>query len=185
VNPADLLNGTSAPIQDFIILSGEVSPGTCEIVNAGSPRTWDKQKGWGYSGATLVYTGDDLSDFDVIVTLWEKGGQQWADWYKFAKILEKPPTGVRAKALEIVHPVLNRPPLKITQVVIRDVGQPVQSKTGLWTIRISMTAYRGALPALGRPNGNIPRASTGIDPFESDPQIQALIAKQAALGGAL
>lgn len=174
----------SAPLADVILLDGVPSPGVATIVGAGSPRTWDKKKGWGYSGATLVYTGADLSDFDVILTIWQKTGLQWAQWEAFALVLDLAPVGVLAKSKSIVHPVLNRAPLSITSVVIRDVGQWEQSKTGLWTCRIGMTAYRAPMPALGKPNGTIP-ASGAIAPFAADPEIEALMKQQAALGGIL
>lgn len=182
-SPLDLLNSGTPPIQDFILLNGEKSPGVCTVTGAGSPRTYDKQKGWGFSGATLIYTGDDLSDFDVLIALWEKS--HWGEWNKFARLLEKAPTGIRPKALDIVHPQLNRSPLKITQVVIRDVTQFDQSKTGLWTCRIPFTSWRAPKKALGKPDGTIPKAGTGILDFSGDPQIAELMKKQAALGGAL
>lgn len=183
MNPAELLNAGTPPIQDFILLAGQKSPGRATVTSAGSPRTWDKQKGWGFSGATLIYTGDDLPDFDVVVDLWDQS--HWTQWNSFARVLEKSPTGIKPKALEIIHPLLNRAPLKITQVVIRDVTQFEQSAKGLWTCRIQLTAFRAPKAALGKPNGSIPRAGTGILDFSSDPQIAALMTKQAALGGAL
>lgn len=183
MNPLDLMNATTPPAQDFIVLGGEKSPGRATPVGAGSPRKWDKQGGYGISGATLLFTGDDLSEFDVIIDLWEL--EHWIAWAKFARVLEKSPIGTRPKALEIIHPLLNRAPLKITQVVIRDVTQFERSPKGMWTCRIMLTTYRAPLPALGKPDGTIPRASAPIDPFGSDPVIKDLVAKQAALGGAL
>jgi len=183
VNPLDLLNSGTPPTQDFIVLGGKVSPGLATVTGAGSPRTWDKQKGWGFSGASLIYTGDDLSDFDVVIELWELS--HWAQWASFARLLEKSPTGVRPKALEIVHPLLNRAPIKITQVVIRDVTQFEQVRPGRWAARVMFTAFRAPKPALGKPNGTIPNASNPISDFSDDPQIAALMRRQASLGGAL
>lgn len=182
--PLELLNASTPPTQDFIILNGRRSPGRATIVNAGSPRTWDKQKGWGFTGATLIYTGDDLSDFDVIIDIWETP-RHWIEWNAFAGLLEKRSTGLGAKFYDISHPLLYRAPLRINQVAIRDVTQWEQSPKGLWTCRILMTAWNAPKPALGKPNGTIPAAGGGIDPLANDPQIAALMAKQAALGGAL
>ncbi|MDX6479513.1 MAG: hypothetical protein QOG85_23 [Gaiellaceae bacterium] len=182
--PLDLLNSATPPVQDFIILQGRRSPGRATITNAGSPRTWDKQKGWGMSGATLIYTGDDLSDFDVIIDIWEKS--HWGEWNDFARVLEKRSSGLGAKFLEISHPVLYRAPLRISQVAIRDVTQFEQSKTGLWTCRILMTAWNSPLPALGKPDGTIPGVTGGgITDLDNDPEAQALLAKQRGLGGVL
>ena len=183
VDPLELLNSGEPPIQDFVLLGGAKTPGLAYPTGAGAPVNWDRQKGWGYSGATLIYTGADLSDFDVIVEMWERS--HWRDWNDFARVLEKPPVGVRAKALEIVHPLINRAPWKITQAVVRNPTQFEQSPTGKWAMRIQLTAFRAPLPALGKPNGTIPKAGTGILDFSSDPEIAALMAKQAALGGVL
>ncbi len=183
MNPLDLLNSGTPPIQDFVILGGEKSPGRATVTGAGSPRKWDKQSGFGFSGASLIFLGEDLSDFDLLIDLWEP--EHWVAWNSFARVLEKPPIGVRAKALEIVHPLINRSPIKITQVVIRDVTQFEQSDTGLWTARIPLTAFRAPKPALGKPNGSIANANNPISDFSDDPAIAALMRKQAALGGAL
>lgn len=185
MNPLDLLN-SGPPIQNFILLNGDKSPGLATPVNAGSPRTWDEQKGWGFSGATLIFTGDGLSDVDVIIELWEMA--HWPAWDRFARILEKSPIGVKPKALSIVHPLLNRAPLKITQVVILDVSQFEQgtgASAGRWTCRIKFKVFGRPRPALGKPDGSYPQAGTGILDFSKDPQIKELMAKQAALGGVL
>jgi hypothetical protein len=184
--PIELLNGGGPPVQDFVILNGIRSPGVCQIVNAGSPRKWDRQGGYGYSGASLVFTGTDLSDFDILIDLFEK--KHWSDWNIFARLLDKEPLGVKPRTLDISHPLLYRAPLRITQCVVRDVTQFTQgtgSAAGRWTVRIPMTSWRKPQAALGKPVGSIPRAGTGIADFTKDPEIAALMAKQAALGGAL
>lgn len=179
----DLFNSGTPPRQDYILLNQQKSPGRATVTGAGSPRTWDKQKGWGFSGATMVYTGEDLSDFDVLIDLWEP--EHWVDWASFAKLLQKAPVGTRAKAMDIGHPLLNRPPLSITQVVIRDVTQWEQSPKGLWSARVMFSSFRSPKPALGKPDGTIANANNPISDFTDDPQIGALMRKQAALGGAL
>lgn len=181
--PLDLLNANTPPVQDFIVLNGVRSPGRATIVNAGSPRNWDKQKGWGTTGATLIYTGDDLAEFDVVIDLWLP--EHWAQWNTFARVLEKRSTGLGAKFLSISHPLLYRAPLRITQVALKNVSQFELAKSGMWTCRLSFIDWKEPMPALGKPNGTIPRDNSGIADFASDPQIAALMAKQAALGGAL
>lgn len=182
----DILNAGDFPAQDYIELGGMTSPGRATIVNAGSPRTWDKRKGYGFSGATLVYTGDDLAEFDVLIDLWDKSQfQAWDDFAK--KTLEKPPIGQRPKALDIKHPILNRSPTKITSVVVLDVLGPDQDEDGLWTYRIKFSAYRAPKPALGKPNASIPSVTPKVPTAqdEAEKKIQALLAQQKALGGAL
>lgn len=185
-SPLDLLNSATPPIQDFIILAGKKSPGVCTISGAGSPRAWDKGKPYGAS-PIMVYTGDDLSDFEVAISLWEP--EHWAQWNSFARVLEKRPNGVAPKALTIIHPQLNRAPLEITEVVIRDVTQWVQgtgSKSGLWVATIPMTAWRKSQKGLGKPTGAIPAAGSDLfPPLENDPEIARLVAKTRALGGVI
>lgn len=181
--PIELLNGDFPPVQDFIILNGRRSPGVCTVTGAGSPRKWDKPTSFGYSGASLTYTGDDVSEFDVIVQIWEHF--HWAQWNAFARELEKRSTGLGAKCLHIVHPVLYRAPLRISQVVVRDVSGFDQVKPGLWACRIEFTEWRDPVPALGKPNGAIPPVGRAIDPFELDPELKGLVDKARALGGAV
>jgi hypothetical protein len=183
INQLDFLNSGSPPAQDFILLDGQKSPGRASITGAGSPRKWDEKGGFGYSGASLVYLGNGLSDFDVVIDLWEPS--HWKEWTDFARLLEKVPDGVLAKAHTIVHPLLNRAPLKITKVVIRDVTQFEQNDKGLWTARIPMKSFKLPQQALGKPDGTITKANLGISDFSDDPEIAARLKKQAAMGGVL
>jgi len=144
--------------QDFVVLGSERTPGRAIIKGASAPRTWDKRKGYGTSGATLVYTGADLAKFSVEIDLWDPPGTgHWLDWEDFArKVLTKEPTGKSPKALVILHPILNAPPLSIISVVIEDVTQWVQDDSGLWTCEIKLCEFRAPKPAVGSPK------STGI-----------------------
>lgn len=180
----DSLNPTSPPEQDFIMLDGVRSPGRATIVNAGIVRTWDKRKGFGYSGATLVYTGDDLSEFDVILDIWDD--LQWAEWLPFALMLKKPPVGPPRKQT-IGHPILTRDPLKIETVVLTKATQwKRNNETGLWTCTLSFSEYRAPLPAVGKPTPEIPGAGLVVSPPSAfELQMQALLAQANALGGGL
>jgi hypothetical protein len=183
MNLVSLLNQGSPPHQDFIVLNGKKSPGRATVMGAGSPRKWDKQPGYGLSGAILVYTGNDLSEFDVLLELWLD--EHWSDYANFVQVLEKVPSGKRpTKPLQIIHPVLNRAPIRITQVVLRDVSAPEQDDEGTWSIRLSFTTWSDPLPALGKPNAKIPGVEAP-DPFANAPEIAGLMAKQKSLGGAL
>lgn len=57
---------------DAIRVGGDWTPGLCTISKAGQIFTWDKRKGYGYSGAWLLYTGQDLSEFDITFTVWRQ-----------------------------------------------------------------------------------------------------------------
>lgn len=180
-NPLDLLNAASFPDQDYIILAGEKSPGLATPAKAGSPRKWDKRDGYGLSGATLVYIGDDLAVFDVIIDLWTT--EQFGEWARFAKLLEKAPAGTRPKAMGIQHPLLNRSPLKITEVVVFDVSQFEQDDYGLYTCSITFSCYRAPKPVLGKPLAAIPAASKPVPTAKdaADVEIQKLMGELKGL----
>ena len=74
---------------DAIQIGADYSPGKCDVRNPNSPRKWDKRTGWGLTGATTVYIGDDLSEFSVDFYLWTQPQQtEWDDF--FSKWLNKP-----------------------------------------------------------------------------------------------
>lgn len=177
----DLLNSGSAPRQDFVLLNGKKPPGLSYPVNAGLKLTWDKQKGWGFTGASLIYTGQDLSDFDVHFIIWDNK-KHWKEWAEFAPIIEKPALGKVPPALTIRHPLLNRSPIRIEKCVVNSVSQWEQGETGLWTCVGSFTDWRARKPVLAKVEG-IPKPAVK-SPIE-DPEIAALMAEQKRLGGAL
>jgi hypothetical protein len=138
---------------DLIVLAGTTSPGQAEIVGGGSPREWDKRKGYGLSGATLVYTGDGLAEFSVKISMWDET-QLFQYEGDFALILAKPPTGKKPKALDFYHPLLSEPPIGIRAVVILDVSPLEQIADGMWTVTVKFQQYRAPKPALAKPSGS-------------------------------
>ncbi len=163
---ADFL-GVGAPVADSIVLCNLDSPGRATVLGANSPRDWDIRKGYGSSGATVVFMGINVSKFSVLIDLWDDPSSpisMWPLWEIFAKTcLGKPvkglPLGTGPQALfamDIKHPQINMEPLNIKSVVVYDVTQFVQDEYGLWTCEITFLEYRRALAALGRPNMAIP-----------------------------
>lgn len=180
----DLILGNEFPQQDYILLGGVQSPGRATVLGAGSPREWDVRKGYGYSGAVTVYTGENLAKFEVLIELWEKS--HFAEWVRFAKIaLEKPPLGTKPKALDIAHPLLNLPPLSITSVVVEDVSQFEQDEEGLWSCTIKFLQFRAPKPALGKPLASIPNAAKPVPTAQdaADVEIQKLVKTFGELAG--
>lgn len=149
--------------QDYIILGSEQSPGVCSIVNAASIRDWEQRKGYGLSGASTVYTGDSLSEFEIEFSIWDSAdlnGAMFTKWYRFAQVLKKVPRGQRPRSLFIWHPFLAE--IGISEVVVTNVGQFVQDReTGLFTKRVKFLEYRAPLPILAKPKGAIPNAADG------------------------
>lgn len=174
----------SLPIQDWVMLGGETTPGLATITGAGMPRKWDKAQGFGLSGAFLRYMGDDLKDFEISLYLWTEA--LVADYYEFArKVLSKPPKGTRPKALEIRHPLLDSPPLLIRSVVVSDVSQLEQDDEGGWAVTISLIPFRAPLPALGRVAATFAKATNAAPEAKDELQraIQERRAELAAVRG--
>jgi hypothetical protein len=170
------------PRQSHIVLASLKSPGVCRVRGANSPRDWDIRKGYGLTGATIVYTGDNLAKFSVDIQLWEDS--QFLEWEIFAKILEKPKTRI-APALGIQHPMVNMAPWGITSVVVEDVDQFEDNDEGLFMATIHFIQFRKPLPMLARPVASIPAIATpnptAADAFELE--LQGKLAQVAALGG--
>lgn len=174
------------PSRRYIILSGAgislPSPGVAKVKGAGSPRNWDIRQGYGFSGASLVFTGTSLAKFDVDVFIWEP--EHWLLWEAFSALLSNPPPppGVIPVSLGIDHPILNAKPWLITKVVVEDISSWDVSDRGLWSTTIKFIQYRkpkpALLPPLEGPNG------AGVVPVPMTAQQKAnaaLDAENAAL----
>lgn len=175
------------PVQDYLLIGLDRSPGKATIVPPGSPRKWDERAGYGTSGAFLVYTGNGLATFDVVFEFWDES--QSAEWDAFArKHLAPIPPGVAAKpsnALGVYHPVLRKPPHSIDKVVVTDVVGWEQDDLGLWTTRVSFKEYRAPRPALSKPLPGIPAATKPVPTVKdaADADIAAKMAELARVMG--
>jgi hypothetical protein len=135
-------------------MSGRVTPGAARIRKASDPRTWEVRKGYGFSGANTVFTGDDLKPFSVDILLWLP--EHFDEWATFAKVLVKPTARTRSKAIGIYHPILRVPPLNISAVVVTDVSQFDTDDQGLWMCTIELLPFRAPKPALVKPAAAVP-----------------------------
>ena len=155
---------------DYILLSGQESPGIAEVVEPNSPRNWDVQKGYGFSGAICRFTGRDLARFSVNFQLFDL--RDWINWYAWAPIPLKMPRrrfpggdGTTGKgdsgALDIWHPLLEQ--LEIKRVVVEDVIAPQQTDNGVWTAKIKFLEFRQPKFALAKPEG---AEATPVDPVD-------------------
>lgn len=136
---------------DYFTLGGQKSPGVAEIIGLGSPRKWDERKGHGTSGATTVYGGDDLVKFSAKILLTTR--EDWNAWHAFAPLVERPPEGTRAKAIDIWHPQCEMK--NIRAVVVEDVlGPSKDGDDGRWQVEIKFKQYRAPKPALAKPKGS-------------------------------
>lgn len=146
---------------DHIELAGKRSPGLCEVIGAGSPRKWDERRGYALSGATVVFRGIGLARFTVRLRFYTP--EDWAAWYAWKPLVDKPPLGKRPSALDIWHPLLEAQAIK--KVVVEDVGQPDQTEDGEWTVEIKFIEFRRPQIALAKPEGS---KATPADPVERE-----------------
>jgi len=161
-------NPTETPV-DYIMLGvhdprkrsivrvvGARSPGLAEVRKASTPRKWDKRLGYGLSGSFPVYRGRDLAQFEVLLRLTEP--EDWIDWENWKPLVEAPPFGKFAKALDIWHPWTEA--AKIRSCVVIDVSQPEPDEFGTYTITIPMLEWRRPVVELVKPEASAPEAPT-------------------------
>ena len=159
---------------DVLVIGGLASPGVCVISKAGQTITYQKNKPYGMAGASLVYIGDELIEFDVVWTFWtEEQREAWKEWSKLALARpQRPPlisstplstgeaggTSVQpfkpVKVTGVYNPILAE--LGITAIAPTFIGQFIQLSIGKWQKQVSFIQHRPPKPALGRPNTTIP-----------------------------
>lgn len=167
-------NPLTQPV-DFIKLAGHKSPGLAEVIGATSPRKWEERGGYGLSGSTVVFRGIGLCKFSVRIKLYTE--QDWNDWHVWKLLVDKPPLGTRAKALDITHPLTEE--LGVAAVVVEEVSQPEQTNDGEWTITIKFIEFRKPKVALAKPDA---AKATEADPIETE-IIQPLVNQLQELAG--
>lgn len=166
------------PAVDYFIVGGVRSPGKATLVDAPREYGWQVDKGFGFSGATVRPTGDELSTVKFSIEIWDPADiPQWNDFaLRFlSKALVKATGGVEPMALGILHPSLNAPPLNIAKVVVKQVTALLNDGYGLWSSSVTFLEYRPPIKALQRPPAALPPVTdakpTALD--AADRQIQA------------
>jgi len=164
-------NPELAPV-DYILLANRRSPGLAVVNAASSPRKWDERKGYALSGARVIFRGIGLAR--PIVTLRFLSSQDWLDWHAWRDLVQRPPLGVRARALDIWHPILED--LGIVSVVVEDVLQPKQVADGEWNVDIKFIEYRRPVFTLESIGSSQERSTDPVDRY-----IEALTSQVQAL----
>jgi hypothetical protein len=157
-------------LYDYFTLAGERSPGLCDVSGANAPREWDIRKGYGLSGASVVYTGDGLAKFTIRLFFSET--EHFNAWESFRRLIAKPPRGTRPKAQDIGYPFLAE--LGITSAVVEDELQWTQPEPGLFAKDIKFIQFRAPLPMLAKPDGSQSRSNEPTAQTEADRTIEAL-----------
>lgn len=158
---------------DYVLLAGERSPGVAEVTGADSVRELQERRGYGLGGAFVVYKGIKLIKPKIVIRLFTD--QHWVDWHEWKRLVERPPTGTRGRAMDIWHPILEDQ--GVTSVLVESVSQPTQTNDGEWTITIACTEYRRPVRALSTPAGS---DTEDLSPTERAIQAQAAANANAA-----
>lgn len=135
------------------------SPGIAEVKGAADVRMWDKRQAYGLAGATQIFRGRDLAEFDVTLTL--TTDDDWDAWASWRTLVARPPFGKIPKALDIWHPWLEE--MQIRSCVVLSRGQPEPDGTGAFRIPIKFREFRPFTFALSKPTSSA--TPTDNDPF--------------------
>lgn len=165
-------NNNSRLFQDYITLAGAISPGVARLVSFSAPRGWEIRKMGGFSGAVIVYTGDELAEMTFRLELWHPPDLD-VQWQLFSSLLAKPPKGIAPTALAtfalgLGYPLLNASPIDIDAVVVRETTPWDCDDDMLWSMQIKLLQFRAPLPAMGKPNKAIPAVAV-TPPTPQDP----------------
>ncbi len=175
------------PREDKIVIAGSASPGKATVKNLETASEWDIRKGYGFSGATVIYMGESLVKFLVEFEFWLDA--QYAEWQAYAKrFFSKPtrsPVPGQVLALGIKHPLLNAEPYNVDKVVRTTVSGLEQDEYGLWTVSVGFLQYRPPQFFLSKPNGAIPSVAKVVPTARdaAEEKIQQLRAQRDALAG--
>lgn len=142
-------NPVTNPV-DYILLSNRRSPGLATVAGANSPRRIDIRRGYALSGSRPVFRGIGLARPIVTLRLFES--QDWDDWHAWKELVQRPPRGERPRARDIWHPILEDQ--GVSSVLTEDVGQPMQTADGEWSIAIKFVEFRRPVIALAIPDGS-------------------------------
>lgn len=145
---------------DHILVMGKASPGLATLEGAGDKRRYDERRGYGLSGAFIVYRGQLLARWIVHIRLYTP--EDWDAWAAWRPLLSAVPTTRRGKALDVWHPHLEE--LGVSSGVVEEISQPAQTADGEWTISIRMLQFRAPVFALAKPSAS---KATPVDPVDA------------------
>lgn len=156
---------------DFVLLNGLPTSGVIDFGEVARKYNWSKLNGPGLAGGFVVYRGQELIEFDLLLRLYDE--TDWAVYNTILPLLQKPTNAFRPQALTISHPLLDMlsPPLRA--VVCSAVTLPQKTgEDGLYTAKVSLIEYRKPKVSYGAPQS---AAETTTDPV--DKRIEALTAQ--------
>lgn len=150
-----------APEQNYVVAGGVRSPGRAYFTGLGRPHNWQKQEGYGQSGAWLIYRGPAICEFTLTVELFKT--EHFVEWEAFSKVIT-PPKGpinpLKPFLVDMQHPLLAAADIRAVAVV--DPGVPVRAPNGdRWIATVKLMNYRPPALALAKADKSIPAADKG------------------------
>ncbi len=157
------------PEADYFTLSGDRSPGKCEIEDGDAEQGWEVRKGFALMWATIVPAGEELTTLVCRIDLWT--GQHYQDWLAFAaKYLSRPapaqPGTTQPKSYGFSHIIASAPPYNVTSVVVRKVTFLKQVRPGLFSAYVYLLEWKPPIPAPPRPDQSTPPVQGGLPSAE-------------------
>lgn len=170
---------------DNALIGDKITPGICIISGGARNLQYDKGKGYGTSGATTKFVGADLTEFDLKIifvdgvfglSAVEQRAQYEAEILPQYKACEDGKT-----ALYFYHPAVSEPPINVTAVVPKKIGQ-YEREGDVWVVKTTFTNFSPPKPAAGTPKGAKKKPAGGGEPLdENQKQIEALKKELASL----
>jgi hypothetical protein len=172
---------------DALRIGGIYSPGFC-VIGSGAEiiYMWDKRKAYGYGGAWLVFTGDDLPAFDVTWKFFTE--RQKAAWDAWFKPLRRPPAKPQAPGGTFT-PLAPQPPAHgvynpiladqgIDKIVLGKVGPLTQPSIGLWTRKVTFIKWQPPVPLIGKPDAAVPDVAQKTIPAKTKEELELEAAQE-------
>ncbi|MEZ4375506.1 MAG: hypothetical protein R3B07_32140 [Polyangiaceae bacterium] len=145
-------------VWDRAVLGGHGTPGHITVSGGAASYNWDAKAGTGKSGATTVFTGDDLTEITVRLEFADgirglSAKEQRREWFDvIVPILQRSADG--KTAIEFYHPAVSEPPINLTAVVTKKIGQLQIEENGLTWVEFTLLKYVKPKPKpAGKPAG--------------------------------
>lgn len=135
---------------DFIEVGGVRSPGPCGLpASVFRQLKWEAQQSLGFTGAFLVYRGEELATLSYTMRLWS--AEHWKDGGAFYDMLVEGYKRRQNKLLRLEDPAIR--PLGFNRVVVEAIGSLVRKEDGssLYTAEFRLKHYKKRAPIQSLP----------------------------------
>lgn len=136
------MSGLNNPIDypqdwDTVTISGNVSPGICEVSGFERAHEWDVKKGKGTQGATITYVGRPPAKGTVKFYLWT--AKHFDQWDTFVPLFKYDPTKQSVQAFSMYYPSLDD--IDLFQFVCEGIGAIVHEGKQLYSCTVKLLEF--------------------------------------------